>query len=422
MPSGPAVTTLRSVVAHLASVVRGAGIAYIVVQVVIWHSFYAASSWRLAGPALAVAWAAAATLCLRRGWPSPALACLDSAVYVALALGVSGCVPPAVRDDAFSWLVICMSGQLMIPAWYAPRILFWPLALMSAAAYWAGAMQYPVTSPRALTAATIVLVVGGVVHSYLRRVLYRRAAAADAALRESDQAASEQYAILRATIERREHERLLHDTVLNTLTALARPSPADLANAVCRCRQDVDLIEDALADPNDLATGDRRRSGDVLGEMRATVADMRARGLRVHADIDDGPAPAIPAPVALAISSAAREALSNVAVHAGTGEAWVRARLTGLDEEDETQRGVEVTVRDEGAGFDRALIDHARLGLRRSIAERVADCDGHASIWSRPGSGTVVHLSWPARNGPGPGTAGAGARGDHALAAEFLPW
>jgi signal transduction histidine kinase len=403
-------------------VVRGAGIVYIVVQVVTWHSFYAANPWRLAGPALAVAWAAAATLCLRRGWPSPALACLDSAVYVALALGASGGVPPAVRDTAFSWLVISMSGQLMIPAWYAPGILFWPLALISAAAYRAGAALQPVTSMRALTAATIVLTAGGVVHAYLRRVLYRRAAAADAALRESDQAASEQYAVLRATIERREHERLLHDTVLNTLTALARSSRADRANAVSRCRQDMDLIEDALADPNDLATGAKRRSGDLLGEMRAAVADMRARGLRVHANVDDGPAPAIPPRVALAISSAAREALSNVAEHAGTGEAWVRVRLTAPEGDDNPPRGAEVTVRDEGAGFDRALVDPARLGLRRSIAERVAECGGQASIWSRPGNGTVVRLTWPAGNGPAPDTAGAGARDDHARVAESLPW
>jgi signal transduction histidine kinase len=422
MPSGPAVTTLRSVVAHLALVVRGAGIAYTIVQVVTWHSFYTASAWRLAGPVLAVTWAAAAMLRLRRGWPSPALACLDSAVYVALALGGSGCVPPAVRDEAFSWLVISMSGQLMIPAWYAPGILFWLLALMSATAYGAGAMLHPVTSLRTLTAATIVLIVVGGVHAYGRRQLYRRAAAADAELRESDQAASAQYAILRATIERREHERLLHDTVLNTLTAVARSSRADLANAVNRCRQDVDLIEDALADPNDLATGAKRRSGDLLAEMRAAVADMRARGLRVHAGIDDGQAPAIPARVALAISSAAREALSNVAAHAGTGEAWVRVRLTAPDGDGAAPPGVAVTVRDEGAGFDRARVDHARLGLRRSIAERVADCGGRASVWSRPGNGTVVRLSWPAGSGPDPGAAEAGPQDDHALAAESLPW
>jgi hypothetical protein len=36
---GPTMMTLRSVVAPLASTIRSAGIAYIVVQVVIWHSF-----------------------------------------------------------------------------------------------------------------------------------------------------------------------------------------------------------------------------------------------------------------------------------------------------------------------------------------------------------------------------------------------
>src|SRR5260370_248002 len=87
MPSGPALTTLRSMVAYLASMVRCAGIAYTVVQVVIWHSFYTANSWRLAGPLLAVAWAATATVYLRRGWPPPPPPCPDSAVCGALRVG-----------------------------------------------------------------------------------------------------------------------------------------------------------------------------------------------------------------------------------------------------------------------------------------------------------------------------------------------
>jgi signal transduction histidine kinase len=56
-------------------------------------------------------------------------------------------------------------------------------------------------------------------------------------------------------------------------------------------------------------------------------------------------------------------------------------------------------VRDRGAGFDLARVDPARLGLRRSIAERIADCGGQASIWSEPGQGTAVRLSWPAQEG-----------------------
>src|SRR5690242_91567 len=112
-PAGPAMTTLRSVIARLASVVRCAGIVYIAVQVAIWTSFYAADPWRLAGPVAAAAWAAAAAVYLRRTWPAPFAACLDSAGYVPLALTAEASVPPAVREHAYSWLVIAMSSQLI---------------------------------------------------------------------------------------------------------------------------------------------------------------------------------------------------------------------------------------------------------------------------------------------------------------------
>jgi signal transduction histidine kinase len=418
VPTGPAMTTLRSVIAHLAAMVRCAGTIYIVVQVVIWHSFYTAGAWRLAGPALAVAWAVTVMVYLRRRWPSPFFAVADSAVYLALALGAQECVPPAVRDDSFSWLVIGMSGQLMVPAWYAPGALSVLLTLSSPAAYWAGAMLWPVTSARTLTGATVLLIVVGGVHGYGRRQLYGRAAAADAGLDRADQAAREQYALLCRNIERREYERLLHDTVLNTLTALARADCDDVPEAVNRCRQDVALIESALGDPDELAAGGGRPSGDLPSEVRAVAADMRARGLTVHVEteIETGAGLAVPARVIMAISNATREALSNVAAHAGTGEAWVRVGLTAPDRAEDPGR-VLVVVRDLGTGFDPARVDGARLGLRRSIAERTADCGGQASIWSQPGQGTVVSLSWPASERP------AEAHPAHrALAQERPPW
>ena len=191
----------------------------------LWPSFYAADPWRLTGPVAASAWAAAVTVYLRRNWPAPLFACLDSAVYLALALTAEGCVPPAVRDHAYSWLVIVMSSQLIVPAWYAPAVLSVPLALASPAAYLAGVARLPGTGSRMMAAAALLLIMVAGVHSYGRRMLYRRAAAADAALDEADRNAREQYVILSRNIERREHERLLHDTVLNTLTALARRVP-----------------------------------------------------------------------------------------------------------------------------------------------------------------------------------------------------
>ncbi len=395
-------TTLRSVVAPLASMIRSAGIVYIVVQVVIWHSFYTADSWRFAAPAVAVAWGATVVVCLRRRWPSPFLAGVDSAVYLVLALGAQECVPSQVRDDMFSWLVICMSGQFLVPAWYVPGALSLLLALITPAAFWLGAALQPVTDRRTLTGAAILLIVVALAHTFARRELYGRAAAADGAVDEAHHAASEQYAVLSANIERREHERLLHDTVLNTLTALARAGADDVAQVMSRCRRDVALIEEALGDPDDLADGTGRPSGDLVGQVRSVVAEVRGRGLTVHLDIDDEGAQAVPARITAAISNATREALSNVAAHAGTGEAWVQVRLMAQPGDAEVPVRLQVIVRDSGAGFDPALVDHGRLGLRRSIAERTADCGGRASIRSSPGQGTVVSLHWPAPPPPPP--------------------
>ena len=393
-------STLRSVVAPLASTVRTAGTVYIVVQVVIWHSFYTADPWLLTAPVLAVAWGATVTTSLRRRWPSPFLAGLDSVVYLALALGAQGCVPPQVRDDMFSWLVICMAGQLLVPAWYVPAAVSALLVVVTPAAFWLGAALQPITDRRTLTGATVILLVVALAHTLARRELYGRAASADEAVCEADLAAREQYAALSANIERREHERLLHDTVLNTLTALARASADDAAEVGGRCRRDVALIEAALADPDELGDATGRPRGDLVGDVRSVVADLCDRGLTVHLEVADEGSPAIPARVAAAFSNAVREALSNVAAHARTSEAWVQVSLSGRPADAEVPCRVQVTVRDRGAGFDLARVDRGRLGLRRSIAERAEDCGGRAAIRSAPGQGTEVSMIWPASARP----------------------
>jgi signal transduction histidine kinase len=430
VPTGPAMTTLRSVVAPLASTIRSAGIVYVVVQVVIWHSFYTADAWRLTAPVVAVAWASAVIVCLRRRWPSPFLACVDSAVYVAFALSAQECVPPNIRDDTFSWLVISMSGQLIIPAWYAPGSLAVLLTLIAPAAFWLGAVRQPVTDTRTLAGATMVLIVVGLVHNFGRRELYGRAEAADATLDAAAHAASEQYAVLARNIERREHERLLHDTVLNTLTALARVGAANPAEVVSRCRRDVALIEDALGDQDNLMSGARPEPGDLASAVRDVVAGLRTQGLSVHVDIDGEDGSLVPARVTAAIANATREALSNVAAHAGTGEAWVEVRVTTSAADADAPCCLEVTVRDEGAGFDLDRVDRTRLGLRRSIAERVADCGGQAAVWSAPGQGAVVRMSWPApaRSGQPDGHPDGkpdrpdGIRAGHDLSRETPSW
>ena len=83
------------------------------------------------------------------------------------------------------------------------------------------------------------------------RVLYRRAARADAALARADRESRDQYVLLSRGAERREHERLLHDTVLNTLTALARLGSGGTAEVIGRCWHDVTLVEHVLGEAGD---------------------------------------------------------------------------------------------------------------------------------------------------------------------------
>ncbi len=402
--------------AQSAAVIRCIGIAYILVQLVIWHSFYQADPWRFAGPVAALVWATAAVAYLRRCWPSWPLVCLDSGVYLVLALSAGLAVPPATRGGAASWLFISMASTVIVPAWFVPTAVSAPLALASAAAYWAGAVATPGaggagSSPAA--AASLLLAVAAV-HWCGRQMLDSRAGRADAALEQADRDSREHYVVLSRNIERREHERLLHDTVLNTLTALARTGHGDADEVVGRCRHDVALMEYVLSDPGDADQEDGRFYGGLLGGIEAVAVEMRARGLIVHLEVSDsrGGALAVPVPVAAAIAHAVREALANVAAHAGTGEAWVKVNLAASAGEGPAPGGFLVTVRDRGAGFDAARLDPARLGLRRSITERVADWGGRASIGSAPGDGTVVCLCWPAS--PHPGQAAADRTADQA--------
>lgn len=61
---------------------------------------------------------------------------------------------------------------------------------------------------------------------------------------------------------------------------------------------------------------------------------------------------------------------------------------------------VEVTVRDEGAGFDdRGSTGFGLAGMR----ERVALLGGDLAIESAPGGGTTVRASLPARRGEAAG-------------------
>jgi signal transduction histidine kinase len=176
------------------------------------------------------------------------------------------------------------------------------------------------------------------------------------------------------------HHRALHDTVLTTLTAVARGSIDHRAETVRRrCGRDADYIRRLLDE--DAPPG--------VGTMADTLADVveaaGALGLRVTFRHDAAP-DEVPREVVDVLGNATREALNNVFKHSGADEAWVTA-----SSEDGTHV---IAVVDRGCGFERDRTDDG-FGLRHSIVEAVTAVGGRAHLTTAPGAGTVVELTWP---------------------------
>jgi signal transduction histidine kinase len=182
--------------------------------------------------------------------------------------------------------------------------------------------------------------------------------------------------------ERLSQFRRLHDTVLTTLTAIARGGLDHNAEQVRRrCAADAAYVRLLItSDPKGSDLADR------LAEVAAGATDL---GLRIRYSAEPVTA-SLPADVVVAMSDACREALNNVALHSGTADAW----LTVIDEE-----GV-VTVRivDRGSGFDPDRTCGG-FGLNQSVLARMHEVGGRAEIFSLPGDGTCVDLVWPGVGG-----------------------
>src|SRR3979409_1935579 len=100
LTAGPAMAALTSLVRRIAAIGRVFGAGYVVVQVAVWHAYYAAHPWFLAGPLAAVAWGCAAAAVLRHRRPAWPLIVLDVGVYAAIAVTAGVCVPPDMRGVA----------------------------------------------------------------------------------------------------------------------------------------------------------------------------------------------------------------------------------------------------------------------------------------------------------------------------------
>lgn len=234
-----------------------------------------------------------------------------------------------------------------------------------------------------LALVVILLALGIALVAYQRRFLAMHRAYADGLLRAHEEE--------RAYVAREVHDDalqrimiLLHE--LDDWAVQAGPAAA-VAERVTGFRAE---LEDLSAMLRRLA---HRLHPDFLAqeglvpmlERLASEVD-RAAGLSVAVRHAGELRTALTADQSLVVYRIAQEALSNVVRHAGVATA-----VLDVASRDHT---IELTVHDDGGGFDAATLPRRGLGLI-SMTERARAAGGTLSVESQPGGGTRVHLILP---------------------------
>lgn len=317
----------------------------------------------------------------RRGWFPATLVHLDVLLAGLVLLMVTANLTTDVTAPNWGNLVVQASGSLVGAAltrpWSVAGSLL-TLALTQAVVIvgYASETDPPVPAlVHAINGLACCALVAGFAVRYLRRAgrnldrvnAHRLATEAEAA---ADHA---------RYVTRLAHHRALHDTVLATLTLIARglvdPGRPEVRR---RCARDAEVIRGMLGPGCDPAFGTVSEAlREVVGEASLLGLRVRFQGTMVPADV--------PPPVVEALRAAAREALNNVVKHAGVDHAWLTVTGEG--------RVLRVTIVDRGRGFDPEAVPPG-FGFRHSIVDRVAEVGGRARVSSEPGAGTCVELTW----------------------------
>jgi signal transduction histidine kinase len=202
---------------------------------------------------------------------------------------------------------------------------------------------------------------------------------------EHDLAVEREAILVEQSISRSSAEdaRVLHDTVVNTLSLIAVGGAAtsDLESLRTRCREDVERVSSRFmgrvdSSETSLLAAIRDRDGVRLSGIGLSGEEM----LRVESLLDRESVQAL--------IGAIGELTRNVAKHAGVTKAQLHIEV--LDSR------VVLTFADGGKGFDGDVI--AGRGLAESVVARIRDVGGDTRIESSPGAGTTVQLTLPIRH------------------------
>jgi len=192
--------------------------------------------------------------------------------------------------------------------------------------------------------------------------------------------------------QRRQGARLLHDTVLATLTLLAHSGVGVSEQAMReQAAEDARLLRHLRlgATPQPQQSGDYSLTREEESPLGQTLESVKQRFGRMGLEVSwHGTGQVLlPSNVLDAFLLALGECLENVRRHAGVGEAHVT-----IVHDNETVRAM---VTDSGVGFDLDAVSAERLGFKESVVNRLREVGGDAKLFSAPGSGTTVVLEAP---------------------------
>lgn len=192
--------------------------------------------------------------------------------------------------------------------------------------------------------------------------------------------------------QRRQSARLLHDTVLATLTLLAHSGVGVAPEAMRQqAADDARLLRQLRLGtvPMPSASGQYNLEPVEETALGTTLESVKQRFGRMGLEVSwHGTGQVLlPSDVLDAFLLALAECLENVRRHAGVTDAHVT-----ITEDDTTVRAM---VTDSGIGFDIKNVDEARMGLKESVVGRLKEVGGSARLFSSAGAGTTVVLEVP---------------------------
>jgi signal transduction histidine kinase len=275
-------------------------------------------------------------------------------------------VPAAIAwRPVVAWAYLIVSSLVIAPI----RIIADGGADVSLAIQFA---VFTITVCAAFTAVAIVAMGAG-----------RKVDGATAAARTSSMRA----AALTARAEEQAHlDALVHDEVIATIFAAAGAGRSDSESTRAQAARTIARLSQlhlatvsvpGLIQPDYLIQGLATSIDEVTDAAEFIVTGARRQP--------------IPSSVASALIEATMEALRNSVAHASADSSPVQ-RVVALDL---SANRVEITVTDDGRGFDSEQVPANRLGIVVSIVGRINSLPGaNATVWSRIGEGTRVTVGW----------------------------